>query len=106
MSTHGSNVATYIASRIEASGQLQKDIAEKVGFERPNMITMVKQGRSRLPIDKIGPMAQALEIDPLALFSMCMHEYYPNTWKAIAPCLESAMTASERPRRSGEEVLP
>lgn len=106
MSTHGSNVATYIASRIEASGQLQKDIAEKVGFERPNMITMVKQGRSRLPIDKIGSMARALGIDPIALFSMCMEEYYPNTWKAIAPCLESAMTASKRPRRSSEEVLP
>lgn len=90
-----SSVAHFIASRIEASGQLQKDIAEKVGFEKPNMITMVKQGKTRLPIDKIGPMAQALEIDPVALFAMCMAEYHPNTWKAIAPFLESAMTADE-----------
>lgn len=93
---NGSNVATFIAGRIETSGQLQKDIAEKVGFEKPNMITMVKQGKTRLPIDKIGPMAQALEIDPVALFAMCMEEYHPSTWKAIAPFLESAMTADER----------
>lgn len=91
-----SPVALFIASRIEAIGKLQKDIAEKVGFEKPNMITMIKQGKSRLPIDKIGPMAQALEIEPVALFSMCMEEYHPNTWKAIAPFLESAMTADER----------
>ncbi len=91
-----SQVARFIAARIGASGKLQKDIAEKAGFEKPNMITMVKQGRTRLPIDKIGPMAQALEIDPVALFSMFMEEYHPNTWKAIAPFLESAMTADER----------
>lgn len=93
--TNTSHVAKFIASRIETSGQLQKDIAEKVGFEKPNMITMVKQGKSRLPIDKIGPMAQALELDPVALFAMCMEEYHPNTWKAIAPFIESAMTADE-----------
>lgn len=91
-----STVASFIAERIDASGQLQKDIAEKVGFETPNLITMIKQGKTRLPIDKIGPMARALEIDPISLFSMCMQEYHPNTWKAIAPFLETAMTPDER----------
>lgn len=91
-----SKVANYIAHRIEISGQLQKDIAEKVGFEKPNMITMIKQGKTRLPLDKIGLMAKALEVDPVQLLKLCMEEYHPNTWKAIAPFLESAMTTDER----------
>ncbi len=91
-----SKVAILIAERIEATGQLQKDIAKKVGFGKPSIITMLKQGKTRLPLDKIGAMARALETDPLNLLQMCMEEYHPSTWKVIAPFMESAMTEDER----------
>lgn len=91
-----SQVARFIASRIEVTGQLQKDIAERAGFEQPNIITMIKQGKTRLPLDKVGPMAKALETDPVKLFAMCMEEYQPATWKAIAPFMETAFTQEER----------
>ena len=90
-----SNVARFIAARIEATGQLQKDIAAKVGFEKPNIITMLKQGKTRLPLNKAGPMALALETDPVQLFSMCLEEYYPETWKTMALCMETALTRDE-----------
>ncbi|NMG16384.1 helix-turn-helix domain-containing protein [Aromatoleum bremense] len=92
-----SQVARFITGRIEATGKLQKDIAEKVGFEKPNMITMIKQGKTKLPLDKVGPMAKALEVDPVHLLKLCMEEYHPNTWKAIAPLIGAAViTADER----------
>lgn len=90
-----SNVARFIARRIEETGQLQKDIAMKCGFERPNIITMFKQGLTRLPLDKVGPMAKALETDPVQLLKMCLEEYQPATWKAIAPYMETALTKDE-----------
>ncbi len=90
-----SQVARFIAARIEATGQLQKDIAVKCGFEKPNIITMIKQGTTRLPLDKIGPMAIALGVDPVQLFKMCMEEYHPATWKAIAPLIGSAISPDE-----------
>lgn len=90
-----SKVASFIASRIEETGQLQKDIASKCGFDKPNMITMIKQGLTRLPLDKVGPMAMALETDPVQLLKMCMEEYQPATWKAIEPFMETAMTRDE-----------
>lgn len=58
-----SKIAQFIADRIKATGQLQKDIAKNVGFDAPNMMTMLKQGRTRLPLDKVVPMARALESD-------------------------------------------
>ena len=70
-----SQVARFITARIEASGYSQKDIATLSGFERPNIITMIKQGKTRLPLDKIGPMANALETDATQLLKMCLEEY-------------------------------
>lgn len=90
-----SQVARFIERRIEETGQKQKDIAFKVGFEKPNVITMIKQGKTRLPLDKVGLMANALEIDPTELFQLCMEEYQPATWKVIAPYMENAMTKDE-----------
>lgn len=88
-------VARFISNRIDELGKPQKEIAEEIGFEKPNMITMIKQGRSKLPLGKIGPMANALEICPVQLLKMCFYEYFPETWKAIAPFMESALAKDE-----------
>lgn len=90
-----SEVARFVANRIQMTGKLQKDIAREAGFDKPNMITMIKQGRTRLPLDKVGPMARALETEPVSLLQMCLEEYHPETWKAIAPFMESAVTEDE-----------
>ncbi len=86
-----SNVAHFIATRIEELALRQSHVAEICGFERPNVITMIKQGKTKLPMDKIGSMAVALQTDPFQLYRMCMQEYLPSTWEAIAPILESRM---------------
>lgn len=89
-------VAPFISDRIDYLGIRQKDIARKAGFEKPNMITMIKQGRTKLPLDKVGLVAEALEVEPLILLKMCMQEYYPETWRVIGPKLEVAITDEER----------
>lgn len=90
-----SKVAHFIENRIEEAGLMQTDIAKKVGFDKPNMITMIKQGRTRLPIDKVCLMANALEADPIQLLKLCLEEYQPNNWKVIAPLVDSALTKEE-----------
>lgn len=74
-----SEVARFITSRIVATGQKQKDIARKAGFDKPNIITMIKQGSTKLPLAKLGAMAKALETDPVQLLQMCMEEYTPRS---------------------------
>lgn len=93
---HESPVARFIAERISASGQLQKDIAQKAGFESPNVVTMIKQGITKLPLERVGPLARALETDPLKLLHMCLEEYSPLTWSAIKPYLQPVITEEER----------
>ena len=90
-----SEVARFITSRIVATDQKQKDIARKAGFDKPNIITMIKQGSTKLPLAKLVAMAKALETDPVQLLRMCMDEYHPEIWETIAPFMESMITQDE-----------
>lgn len=84
-------VADFIASRIEELNLKLVDVAQICGFPKPNMITMIKQGKSKLPMDKIGMMAHALQTDPFDLYRRCMREYLPSTWESISPILEQRL---------------
>ena len=77
------SVAEYLTATIEASELSQKDIATAIGYDKPNMITMLKKGVTKLPINKVGPLAKTLGLDPTHLLRRVMVEYYPETWEAI-----------------------
>lgn len=76
-------VAEYITQQVNLCGKQQLDIAREAGFNKPNIITMIKQGKTKLPMAKVGPMAKALEVDPTYLFQLAMQEYEPDTWEAL-----------------------
>lgn len=90
-----SQVAELIKERIRIIGKKQLQIAIEAGFETPNLITMIKQGKTKLPLGKIGSMAKALELDPSHLLKMCIKEYQPDTWEAISPYMEDILTEDE-----------
>jgi transcriptional regulator with XRE-family HTH domain len=76
-------VAEYLTVQISSCGKSQQEIARDVGFEKPNIITMLKQGKSKLPISRVGKMAKALGVDPWYLYQLAMREYEPDTWGTI-----------------------
>lgn len=76
-------VAEYINGLIELSDKTQAQIAHEAGFAKPNIISMIKQGITKLPVSKVAPMARALNADPVYLFRLVMSEYEPETWHAI-----------------------
>lgn len=77
------SVAAYISAQIAATGVPQTIIAKMLQYDKPNVITMIKQGKTKLPINKVGPMAQAIGVDPVHLLRLVMSEYMPDTWKHI-----------------------
>jgi hypothetical protein len=77
------SVAEYISWQIALCGKPQLDIAVEAGFEKPNIVTMIKQGKTKLPLGKIGKFAKAIEVDPMHLLKLCMSEYWPDTWNEI-----------------------
>ena len=58
------SVAEFIADRLAAIDKTQRQVATECGLENANVITMFKQGATKLPLNRIGPLAKALEVDP------------------------------------------
>ena len=89
-------VADFIADRLAESDKTQRQIAEECGFETSNIITMFKTGATKLPLNRIGPLANSLEVDAAYLLRLVMLEYFPDTWEAIENIMQSTvLTANE-----------
>lgn len=94
---HTESVAEFITHKIRVSGKLQVEIASEMGYDKPNIITMFKQGKTRIPLDKVGLLAKALEIDPALLLQKVMREYMPETLAALQSALDGLqLTQNER----------
>jgi hypothetical protein len=52
----------------------QSLIASEAGFSQHNMLTNIKIGTSKLPLDRVPALAKALECDPAHLFMMAVEQ--------------------------------
>lgn len=95
--TKPSKVAHYLSSHIDASEKTQYQIATESGFDRPNIISMIKTGITKMPIARVPAMAKSIDCDPVELFRLCMGEYMPEVL-AIADDVyaREKLTAGER----------
>jgi len=91
-------VAEYLAAQIVLSGKSQADIAREVGYVRGNIVNMIKQGVTKLPINKVGLFAKAVGVDPLHLLRMTLTEYMPETWSAIEEIAGRTLITEEERR--------
>lgn len=83
MNTENITVAKFIGQHIEHSGRLQEEIANDCGFVNRNIISMIKNGVTKLPLAKVGVMAKALDVDPAYLLRLTMTEYMPEVWSVM-----------------------
>ncbi|HJV26732.1 MAG TPA: hypothetical protein VJ673_13675 [Aromatoleum sp.] len=89
-------VADFIADRLAECDKTQREIAIECGFEKPNIITMFKNGSTKVPLNRIGPLAKAIGADPAHLLRLVMHEYFPDTWQEIEDIMQTTvLTANE-----------
>ncbi len=84
-------IADFIADRLAESDKTQREIAAECGFETPNIITMFKNGSTKVPLNRIGALAKALDADPAYMLRLAMREYMPDTWDAIEDILQSTV---------------
>lgn len=50
----------------------QAEIASETSFPNPNMISMVKSGAIRVPLDRVPALAEALQVDPARLLQLAL----------------------------------
>jgi transcriptional regulator with XRE-family HTH domain len=95
--TELSRLAILLEKHTASSGKTQRQIADAVGFNNQNMITMIKQGDAKLPLDRVPAMAHVLGVDPLMLFNMAIEQFYtPDAVKALQDIIPPALSVAER----------
>lgn len=90
------SVKDYLTNQIDICSKSQREIAFEIGYEKPNIITMFKQGHTKLPINKVGPMAKALGVDPAYLLRIVINDYMPELLDAIEGVIGLVTTQNER----------
>lgn len=81
---------------IDASGKLHREIAVEVGYPRPNVISMIRTGCFKVPLEKVTPLARALGADPAFMLRLYLEEHEPERLEAIQGALGEILSANER----------
>ncbi len=77
------SMAEFITDAIATSPKNQREIADEMGLDSSNLITMYKSGASRVPPNRLYSLAIALGQDPWFVVRLGILEYYPEVYAAI-----------------------
>ena len=89
------SVALYLAELFDQSRKTQKEIAADLGYDHPNIISMFKHGLTRLPVEKVPAMADALGVSQRHLLRMVLAEYHPQMLAVIETLTGPMLTENE-----------
>lgn len=94
-----SPTARLIADRIHdlSHRKTQAEIASEAGFANANMMTFLKNGKNKVPLDRVPSLAKALEVDPAYLMRLAIDQAVGSTAaKAIVDIFGTPATENER----------
>ncbi len=92
-------LAKFVSKRIdELKGvKNQAEIAAQAGFTNANMITMIKQGATKLAIDRVPDLARALDADPAVVLRLTIEQQLgPVAARAVDEILGSPISKNKR----------
>lgn len=77
----GTRLTSFLQKRILElrSIKTQAEIANETGFINPNMLSIIKTGSNRLPIDRVPALAKALNTDPRHLLQLALEQWVGGT---------------------------
>jgi hypothetical protein len=68
-------IAKCIRAALDKGDYDIQDVASRLGFRAPNMITAIAAGDIKLPLDKAFPLADILKEDRFEFFMMALEQH-------------------------------
>src|SRR5580692_1380515 len=93
------SAAQFVSQHVESQvrrGMTLAEIAREAGYEKSNMIEMFKCGAAKIPLDRVLPLARALDANPAALFRLAMLQYWTTDEEGLDAVLGYPATEVER----------
>jgi len=91
-------LAKYLAKRVleMRPKKTQTQIATEAGFVNPNMLAMMKNGTSKLPLDRVPSLSRALDCDPAYLLRLTLEQVAGDTAaQALVEIMGTPVTGNE-----------
>lgn len=92
---NNSPVAKILSDAIEASELTQREIADHVGFNHPNIISMLKSGETRIPLDRAPALSAILGLNQQDFLLKAIEEYHPNVYEVLVNVLGLPLSDAE-----------
>ncbi|WP_428163314.1 hypothetical protein [Diaphorobacter sp.] len=91
-----------------------KELANALGYQSPNVIQMFKSGQMTVPLTKVPELANALDINPGMLMRRLLQDADPGLLHAVEHCVgplclsdgEKKLIAAIRKANPGKEPVP
>lgn len=90
-----SPTALMLTKGIENSDLTQREIADRIGFKHANIISMLKNGETRVPLDRIPALAQTLGMDERLFLMVAIEEYHPGVHEVLVDVLGLPLSDAE-----------
>ena len=78
-----SAIAMFLHTKIDESDKTQRQIADEIGYESPNMLSMMKHGDTKVPFEKVPALAKALDGDVGHVMCLAIEQYWPGLLDVI-----------------------
>lgn len=88
--------AQMLSSLIEQSDKTQVQISRDMGYENQNLITMFKRGTTRVPLEKVAPMAKSLNQDPGRMIRLWFEAYMSEAVPDLDRYIGMPLSTSEK----------
>lgn len=86
-----------IAARQADLALSDRDVAVAMGYDSPTVVTMIKSGSMRLPINKARALAEVIQVEPGAVMRLLLGETSPELLQSIEECVGPlALTNTEK----------
>ncbi len=82
---------------LEMKPKTQSEMAFEAGFKNANVLSMIRSGAAKLPLDRVPALAKAIDCDPAHLLRLALDQTVGSTFAAaIVEILGSPVTVNER----------
>lgn len=91
-----SPTAEMLTKGIEDSGLTLRDIADRLGIKHPNILIMMQQGLTRVPLNLIPALSQVLGLDQANFLLVAIEEYHKGVCEILCDTLGLPFSDAEQ----------
>jgi transcriptional regulator with XRE-family HTH domain len=78
----GTAMANFLIEELPTLGLTNDEIASKLGYARPNIVSMWKAGKTKVTIDHVFALAELTKVDPAYVMGLFIDQYVSD-WSGV-----------------------